>query len=154
MRREADGVFPVTVLTPMVLVACDVACPKGLWSHVLPDPLQHVNLAQCYSAPVGHGVTDRLGVTVALADAHEVAVASSEEPSGWTHVQGGTKPGASTCWKPARPSELKSALASVMELVQKHLRRLFLFLVLCASRPAAHLYFISDENCGFVFTAA
>ena len=62
--------------------------PKGLWSHVLPDPLRHVDLAQCYSAPAGHGVTSRPGVLAVLTDAHEVAAASSEEPAGWTHVQG------------------------------------------------------------------
>ena len=88
MRREADGVFPVSVLTPMVLVACDAACPKTLKSHVLPDPLQRENLSQCCSARDGHGVTDRLGVTAALADAHEVSASSSEMPSGWSHVQG------------------------------------------------------------------
>ena len=62
--------------------------PKGLWSHVLPGPLRHVDLAQCYSSPAGHGVTSRPGVSAVPTDAHEEAAAPSEEPVGWTQVQG------------------------------------------------------------------
>ena len=62
--------------------------PKGLWSHVLPDPLRHVDFAQCYSSTAGHGVTSRHEVFEVATDAHEQTAAPSEEPVGWIQVQG------------------------------------------------------------------
>ena len=62
--------------------------PNGLWSQVLPDPLRHVDFAQCYSSTAGHGVTSRHEVSEVATDAHEQTAAPSEEPIGWTQVQG------------------------------------------------------------------
>ena len=124
--------------------------PKGLWSHVLPDPLRHVDLAQCYSSPAGHGVTSRPGVYAVPTDAHEVAAAPSEEPIGWIQVQeyelrcfhslNDTTPLTVEVSRGLSNGNGSETYGNTVPLPGPF-----------ASRAAAHLHSISEESCGLVF---